>query len=1471
MLGCINKGIASTDREVFVPLTVCQATHGILSLFLVSAVQKTGGQAGEGKEKSHEDDQRSEKLAVGGTAERSGLFCRQKRRPGEILSMFQYLKAGYKEDGDSRSPMEKTKGSSMEGKTCRGDLTAAADEENTELSDVHNVCKHTIALQIVREKTGQHIRLYVIPLNRSDCLNKVPLEMKSHLVPDSDANGEVSPGVSENHSKGSEKKIPEDEDSLHCANSIAKCVSLSIGDHFFGVVSHIQNPGTFFCQQLDSAQDNLWYRATVTAYASEDTVLVDYVDYGNSDSVPLTKLRPMIPALMDLPAQAIRCSLAGVRPPLGTWTSEGTSFMKKMVKDKVFTVKVVDKEGSTYVVELVDTSVTPAINISSLLIEEGCAAEDSRVALPAVTMSDVKQENEDTMNKRTCKWLKLTLKQTVSVRVCTVYSPGEFYCHISNTHVEDGNWYRAVVQNITKGGSVQVSFVDYGNVEEVPLDKIRKISPSFLKLPFQAIKCWLSGIKPCKNKWNQEATIRFHMCTSGLELQATVTSLSRDGAGVVLTDNSTHCPKVINDILTYENLAVKEVLQDKNNFPNKSVDQKVTSLGHWKSFKLAVGETITVFVTEIVSPDLFYAVPVLNEVQRREYKELTALGAYCKSCKKEPFRPKLGEACCAQFSGNGRWYRALVLEASQSAVKVLYADYGNTETLPLSKVLPITDSFLKLPFQTITCSLAGIEKVEWSPLMLNKLKEMVLKQYVAITVKGINGDVKLVTVEKRCENGGLNVADKLVNQGLVKSCSAEYSRSERQGSGGETKCCCTELKEQVITAADSLGKVQFLIFDNIKCFGKDRPEFHFLKRETHHSNLQVLTPAWGIMRFVNMSLLSLPSICIFLISQVLLVFSVLEIHVDQEMIGKISAAVKLMQCSASLDVLFLLDGSYSIGKGSFERSKHFAGKLCDALDIHPDRVRVGMIQFSSTPHLEFPLDSYLTKQEVKERIKRTLFRGGSTETGRALKYILRKGFPGGRNSSVPEVLIVVSDGKSQGSTVMPAMQVKERHITVFAVGIKFPRWEELQVLASEPPEQHLLFAGDADDAANGLYSALTGSVCSTTAPAAKLSPECAVDLLFLLDSSAGVTLEGFLRYKAFLKRFLQAVMGQDSPMNVGVAQYDDDSQDSVAEAPQYMEDQNLFLIGVGGSFMRAELTKVTGNPQQTVVYSDPQDLFNRIPELHRRICSVDNAEGCQARSLDLAFAVDASSGVGPENFLRLRHFVRSSCLHFSISRDVTQIALVVYGSRAHTAFALATHTSSSAILQAIDQVPFLGDSASAGSALLHIYSDVMTVQKGARPGVNKVVVLLTNGGGLEDAAAPAQQLRHSGILVFVVVVGDAQRDMLLGVAGSPSYLVHLSSYEDLQYYQGFIIERICEEAKSPVNLCKPNPCMNQGVCILGPGSYRCECHGWEGPHCESSKDQQTATTSSLLPSPSKHIPHRHLSLKLCGADVLSIM
>ncbi|XP_062989325.1 von Willebrand factor A domain-containing protein 2 [Elgaria multicarinata webbii] len=766
-----------------------------------------------------------------------------------------------------------------------------------------------------------------------------------------------------------------------------------------------------------------------------------------------------------------------------------------------------------------------------------------------------------------------------------------------------------------------------------------------------------------------------------------------------------------------------------------------------------------------------------------------------------------------------------------------------------------------------------------------------------------------------------------------------------------------------------------------------------------------------IMRFV----LLFNSICIFLFSQALVSWSIQELHVSKETIEKISAAGQLMNCSAPADILFLLDGSYSIGKGNFERAKYLAIKLCEALDISPEKVRVGAIQFSNTPHLEFSLDAYFTKREIKDKLKKIVFKGGRTETGLALKYVLRKGFRGGRNSSVPQILIILTDGRSQGNVVIPAKQLKERRIAVFAVGVSFPRWEELHTLASEPTEWHMLFAEDPEDASNGFYTTLTGSaICKAAFPgckaeshpcehktlervkelvgnyfcwkgsksnhvvhtslcpfynwrnifikypsrcyrtmcpdpcgsqpcqnggtciqqglegyhcvcpvgfggdancAPKLSLECSVDLLFLVDSSSSTTLEGFLRYKAFLKRFLQAVWSRETPGDVGVAQYSNDvkvivgmgdlrdvlslvkaidamqfsggstltgkalryitqhgfksapvfadvpndlphvvilltdsnAQDSVVEAAKYSRDQDVFLIGIGSEFLRAELNDITGNPKRTIVYSTPQDLFNKITELQRKICSVET-QGCPSQPLDLVFALDSSASVGRKNFVQLKTFVRSLSFQFDINRDVTQIGLVVFGKRPQTVFGLDTHVSSSALHEAINQAPFVGGSGSVGSSLLHIYDDVMTVQKGARPGVKKVVAVITGGTGVEDAVVPAQQLRNNGVSLLVIGMEHDPTGSLLRIAGSHKNLLRMSSYEDLQNHEGLIIERLCDEAQKPVNLCVPNPCMNDGACVPGNGSYWCRCQGWEGPHCENRIHRGDTSHSRMPPA-----------------------
>ncbi|KAM8924749.1 von Willebrand factor A domain-containing protein 2 [Pelodytes ibericus] len=725
-----------------------------------------------------------------------------------------------------------------------------------------------------------------------------------------------------------------------------------------------------------------------------------------------------------------------------------------------------------------------------------------------------------------------------------------------------------------------------------------------------------------------------------------------------------------------------------------------------------------------------------------------------------------------------------------------------------------------------------------------------------------------------------------------------------------------------------------------------------------------------------------------------------ELYVSPEITGKISVAGQRMQCSATIDVLILLDGSNSVGKGAFERSKHFAARLCDSLDISTNRVRVGVIQYSTTPQVELRLDSEFNREGVKEKIKAVPFKGGSTETGLALKYVLRKGFPGGRDTSVPKVLLVLSDGKSQGNVLAPAAQIKDRKIKVFAVGVKFPRWEELHALASLPTDEHVLFAEHVDDAVNGLASSLANSSLCSTVPAGcdirsytcarktletvkeltgnyvcwrgstgpssvfagrcpfyswkrfytthrtqchrtvcpdpcdsqpcknggtcipeglnkhycicpagfggdtecapKLSLECSIDLLFLVDSSSTSSLESFMRHKSFLKRLVQASLSEDSPVNVGVAQYSNEvqlvvkigeyqnisellklidamgfmggdlftgkalryvtrfgfkstpayadirddlprvvvlltgstAQDPVKEAAEYARGHEVFLIGVASDSSKGEMSQIVGNAQQLISYSNPQQLFNQLPQLQKIICSVD-LQGCQGQPLDLVFVLDASAALGQENFNKLRDFVKLIALQFDINRDVTQVGLVTYSHRPQTIFALDTHDTSSALLGAINQANYIGGSASTGSALLHVYSEVMTIQKGARLGVNKAVIVITDGKGSEDAAVPAQKLRDNGILVFAVGIGGVQRNPLLRITGSNKFLTVVPSFDALGQFDDGLVQRVCEEAKSPVTLCKPNPCLNGGLCVLSHGTYRCECHGWDGPHCEN--------------------------------------
>ncbi|XP_061429991.1 collagen alpha-1(XIV) chain-like [Lethenteron reissneri] len=162
------------------------------------------------------------------------------------------------------------------------------------------------------------------------------------------------------------------------------------------------------------------------------------------------------------------------------------------------------------------------------------------------------------------------------------------------------------------------------------------------------------------------------------------------------------------------------------------------------------------------------------------------------------------------------------------------------------------------------------------------------------------------------------------------------------------------------------------------------------------------------------------------------------------------------------DVAFLIDGSWSIGRSNFEEVKAFIEGIVGAFTgstLGTAGIRVAVAQFSDDPRMEFRLMDFTTSwEEVKSAVRALPYKGGNTRTGEGLKFVADTIFaPSTLRADVPKVVIVITDGKSQDSVENPSNRLKSRGVTVYAIGIKNADKEELDIISSQPSEQHSLY------------------------------------------------------------------------------------------------------------------------------------------------------------------------------------------------------------------------------------------------------------------------------------------------------------------------------------------------------------------------------------------------------------------------------
>uniref|UniRef100_A0A3B5QBY8 Matrilin 4 n=1 Tax=Xiphophorus maculatus TaxID=8083 RepID=A0A3B5QBY8_XIPMA len=161
--------------------------------------------------------------------------------------------------------------------------------------------------------------------------------------------------------------------------------------------------------------------------------------------------------------------------------------------------------------------------------------------------------------------------------------------------------------------------------------------------------------------------------------------------------------------------------------------------------------------------------------------------------------------------------------------------------------------------------------------------------------------------------------------------------------------------------------------------------------------------------------------------------------------------------SGPVDLVFLIDSSRSVRPHEFETMRKFLIDILNTLDIGLDTTRVGVVQYSSQVRSEFSLKTHSKLENMVKAIDEIVPLAQGTMTGLAIRYLMNEAFsPGqGDRPKVPNVAVIVTDGRPQDRVAEVAAEARERGIEIYAVGVARADMTSLRAMASPPFEDHV--------------------------------------------------------------------------------------------------------------------------------------------------------------------------------------------------------------------------------------------------------------------------------------------------------------------------------------------------------------------------------------------------------------------------------
>lgn len=155
---------------------------------------------------------------------------------------------------------------------------------------------------------------------------------------------------------------------------------------------------------------------------------------------------------------------------------------------------------------------------------------------------------------------------------------------------------------------------------------------------------------------------------------------------------------------------------------------------------------------------------------------------------------------------------------------------------------------------------------------------------------------------------------------------------------------------------------------------------------------------------------------------------------------------------------------------------------------------------------------------------------------------------------------------------------------------------------------------------------------------------------------------------------------------------------------------------------------------------------------------------------------------------------------FDIGANASRVGVITFSSKAEHSIKMRDHTSLLSFNEAVDKIPLMGSITRIDRALRLAQKELFNFEYGARPGIPKLLILLTDGvqtkeAGAEDPSTIADEMRSSGMEVVVVGVGTGiNKSELVQIAGGDDYVFTAESFDKL--LGSDLVKRISRKACS---------------------------------------------------------------------------